>query len=118
MRKITLVLLLLSYCSYAFARDAARDLRRMVGYSIIAADTVDKVMDGKMGEKYVRLSSGTVFKVDMLLLDPLPMTDVIVFAKAPTKEILDQFKGKVPEIALYQIKILIDNEAFDAPPLK
>lgn len=105
-------------CSSVFARDATRDLRRMVGFSIIAADTVDKVMDGKMGEKYVRLSSGTVFKVEMLLLDPLPITDVIVFAKPPTKEILDQYKGKVPEIALYQIKLLIDNEVFDATPLK
>ena len=37
--------------SLADARDAARDLRRMIGYTIIASETVDTVIEGKYGEK-------------------------------------------------------------------
>jgi hypothetical protein len=99
-----------------YARDAARDLRKMVGYSIVMADTVDKIYEGRIGDKLVKLSNGQVFKVDFLLLDPLPLTDVIVFAKPPPKEIVEKFRGKLPERMLYSYKLLIDNEAYDAMP--
>lgn len=102
--------------STAFARDAARDLRRMVGYTIIMADTVDKVFENDDGEKFIKLSGGQVFKVDFLLLDPLVLTDVIVFAKAPPKELVKKYAGKLPERLLYSYKLLIDNEAYDATP--
>jgi hypothetical protein len=102
--------------SAVYARDAARDLRKMVGYSIVMADTVDKIYEGRIGDKLVKLSNGQVFKVDFLLLDPLPLTDVIVFAKPPLKEIVEKFRGKLPERMLYSYKLLIDNEAYDAMP--
>ena len=90
----------------------------MIGFSIIAADTVDQVMTGKRGEKYLKLGDGTIFKVEMMILDPLSYTDVIVFAKAPSKALIEQYKGKLPESALYQFKLLIENEAYDAAPIK
>ena len=98
----------------AQARDAARDLSRMVGYTIVASGTVRQVAEGKIGEKLVILQDGTIFSVTFLLLDPLPLTDVIVFAKPPTKEIIEKFGDKLPKEMLTQYKLLIDNEAHDA----
>ena len=116
MKRMTAVILtvavLLVISQTAFARDAARDLRKMVGYSIITADTVEKVFDND-GDKFIKLSGGQIFKVDFLLLDPLMLTDVIVFAKTPSKELVRKYAGKLPE-RFY--KLLIDNEAFDAIP--
>ncbi|MDD5262710.1 MAG: hypothetical protein PHD76_12770 [Methylacidiphilales bacterium] len=64
MKTTTILFLTISLiCSTALARDTARDLRRMVGYTIISADTVEKVLTGGPGEKYIRLSGGTVLKV-------------------------------------------------------
>ena len=98
----------------AQARDAARDLSRMVGYTIVASGTVKQVAEGKIGEKLVILQDGTIFKVTFLLLNPLPLTDVIVFAKPPTKEIIEKFGDKLPKEMLTQYRLLIDNEVFDA----
>ena len=60
--------------------------------------------------------NGQVFKVDFLLLDPLALTDVIVFAKPLPKELAAQYRGKLPDRLLYSYKLLIDNEAYDATP--
>jgi hypothetical protein len=109
MRSFIAAVLLTIFCvapQSVFARDAARDLRRMVGYTIVDATTVEKVVDRGLGGKMLVLANGMVFKVDMLLLDPLPLTDVIVFAKKVGK----------PDAIL--LKLLIDNEAHDAKQLK
>jgi len=90
----------------AEARDAARDLRRMIGYAIIDAASIRSVTDGDISGKVVVLDNGMVFKVQMLFLPPLPLTDVIVFGKKP----------KDSDSIL--IKLLIDNEAYDAVALK
>ena len=88
----------------------------MVGYTIVQASTVDDVLDSRSLGKLVKLSSGQTFKVDFLLLDPLPLTDVIVFSKPLPKDLVDKYKGKLPERMLYSYKLLIDNEAYDATP--
>lgn len=90
----------------AEARDAARDLRRMIGYTILESASVRSVSDGSAGDKILVLDNGRVFQVQMLYLDPLPLTDVIIFGK--------KWKGS-DSVA---IKLLIDNEAYDAIPLK
>ena len=74
-------------------RDAARDLRKLIGYTIVSADTIELVTEQR-GEKSLRFSNGVVFKVDFLLLDPLPLTDVIVFAKPLPKELAMRYQGK------------------------
>jgi len=104
--------------SMAHGRDASRDLKKMVGFTIVDASWVSDVTEGRMGDKYVELGNGSVFKVDFLLLDPLPITDVIVFAKAPSREIVESLSGKVPEYMLYEFKLLIDNEAYDAAAVR
>jgi hypothetical protein len=73
-----------------------------------------EVRESNSGEKFLKLDDGTVLKVSMLLLDPLPLTDVIIFAKPPTKEILEKFGKTLPQEKLYQFKALIDNEVYDA----
>ncbi len=84
----------------AMGRDAARDLKRMIGYTIVDASWVVNTIETKDGSKLVELGNGTTYKVELLLLDPLPITDVIVFAK------------KTGDVIL--VKLLIDNEAYDA----
>lgn len=86
----------------------------MIGFLIVGAGAVSEVRESRTGEKYVKLDDGTVLKVSMLLLDPLPLTDVIIFAKPPGKEIMDKFGKTLPVEKLYQFKALIDNEAYDA----
>ena len=99
------------------ARDAARDLRKMKGFTIIDAAAVSEVVEAKIGDKIVKLDNGTAYKVQLLLLDPLILTDVIVFEKAPSKELREKTDKKIPDAMLYQIKLLIDNEVYDATPL-
>ncbi len=96
------------------ARDAARDLSRMIGFTIVAAGAVDRVVEGKMGDKVLILQDGTAFSVTMLLLDPLPASDVVVFARQPTKEDMARYGDKLPREMLTLYKLLIDNEAHDA----
>lgn len=91
----------------AFARDAARDLRRMIGYTILEADSVQEIIQNKNGTKVLVLYSGSAFRVDGMLLDPLLMTDVIVFGK----------RAGAGSNVLF-VKLLIDNEAYDATPMR
>jgi hypothetical protein len=111
-------LVLLALPSLAFPRDAARDLRRMVGYTIIKADHVWEAREAKSGGGVVKLSDGSLWKVDSMILMPLMMTDVVCFAKKLPLEILANLPPKTPEIRTYSIKILIDNEVFDAVQLE
>ena len=112
---IVLVLILaLSISTVAQARDAARDLRRMVGFTVIDAMTVREAVDAKLGGKLLILDNGDVYRVDLLLLSPLRFTDVIVFAKRYSKDELAAIRAKVPSFPDTRIKLLIDNEAYDA----
>jgi len=111
MKRIHVTVLLMAVClviavPQVEAQDAARDLRRMIGYTIIDAASIKSVSDGDSGGKVVVFDNGMVFQVQMLLLPPLPMTDVIIFGA----------KAKGTDIVL--IKLLIDNEAYDAVALE
>jgi hypothetical protein len=121
MRKLLLTplvaALLLTSIDVVYARDAARDLSKMKGYTIVDAAAVSKVVNGKSGSKVLLLDNKTAFEVDFLFLDPLPLTDVIIFAKPLPKELREKFKN-LPEQFLWQYKLLIDNEALDARPLR
>lgn len=90
-------------CPTSEARDAARDLRRMVGYTIVAAATISSVVEDA-SDKIVVLDNGQAYRVTMMLLPPLPSTDVIVFA--------NQVDRRGAKAVL--TNLLIDNEALDA----
>ncbi len=97
-------------------RDAARDLRKMVGYTIVQASTVQKVYESSGSSKIIKLANGQSFKVDYMFLSPLTLTDVIVFSKPYPKELVDKYKDTLPANLLSSYKLLVDNEAFDATP--
>jgi hypothetical protein len=80
------------------------------------ADTVAEVIELKDGGMLIKLTGGSIFKVDFLGLPPLALADVIVFAKSPPRELVDKYKGKLPDRLLYSYKLLIDNEIHDATP--
>ena len=99
----------------ALARDAARDLRKMVGYTIIDAATVKEVSDATPGTgKILVLDNGEVYKVDFMILSPMTYMDVVVFAKRYSKEQLEAIRKKFPTFPEVQIKVLVDNEVYDA----
>jgi hypothetical protein len=102
----------LSLAQTALGRDAARDLQRMVGFTIVMAASVSEVRSSGT-DMYLKLDDGMVLKTSDMLLEPLPLTDIILFAKPPSKEIFDKFGGKLPKEKLFEFKVLIDNEAYD-----
>lgn len=97
----------------AHAGDTARELKKLVGYTIVSADTVAKVAE-RDGEKYIKLHGGSVYKVNFLLLDPLILTDVVVFAKPLPDELVRRYQGKVPARMLYSYKLMFDGDFYDA----
>ncbi len=107
---------LLAFVAYSASARTSRDLSRMVGYTIIAADCVKNVTQDEAYQKYVTLMSGTVFKVDGLYLDPLMLTDVIIFAKPYPPEVINQYRGSLPDLYMYSYKLLIDDNIYDATP--
>jgi len=110
----TLLALLALLPPQALARDAARDLSRMIGYTIVAAGTVKEATSARDGGTLIILDTGAIFKITDPILPPLPLTDAVLFAKPPSKEILEKFGGKLPAVQLNLYKLLIDNEAHDA----
>lgn len=109
--------LVLAVASDSLARDAATVLRGLVGYTITAAETVEKVI-GEGGGRYIKLSDGTWFRVRFLLLKPLPLTDVIVFknpiAPQPAGWTRKREPGTRGKVKLDMFKLLIDDEVYDA----
>ena len=57
-----------------------RELRRMVGYTIVDATSLQEIRDGRNGRRYAVLANGTVFQLESVTL-ALPLSDVVVFAK-------------------------------------
>ena len=94
-----------------------RALSRMIGYTIVGVGAVEKVTDGKMGDKTVRLQDGTSFKVSMLLLDPLPASDVVIFARAPSEDEIKRYGGSAAKEDLVLYKLMLGDEIHDATPV-
>jgi hypothetical protein len=89
-----------------------RELRRMTGYVVVGSDSVSDVYE-RSGTKYVRMLSGVTFRINGLILGPLVLTDVIIFAKPMSDELKRQFPALPPE-SFYSIRLLIDDEFVDA----
>lgn len=94
-----------------------RRLQRMIGFTIVAATTVDRVLEDKRDRKKILiLSDGTAFTSDdPLWLDPLPLSDVIVFAKAFPKDLREKFK-ELPEKHLFYWRIAVDGDVYEVTP--
>ena len=101
-------------CSAAvFARGPERELRRMVGYTIVASETVERCGKNDAGEDIVVLSNDQVFSVNFLGW-VTEGDDVVVFVKAPNKQMREALRGQVPDRMLFSYKLLIEDEMYDA----
>lgn len=95
------------------AGDVERELRRMVGYTIVSSEHIQSSGTSRSGEDLVALTDGHVFSVHFLGL--VGEGDrVVVFVKAPSKEMLAALRGQVLEKDLFSYKLLIENEMYDA----
>jgi len=123
---ITIFLLLfvsfagLKSCKTEFDSNAIgieRKLSRMIGYTIVASSNVDRVLEDRRDfTKIIVLSDGTSFNLDeMMFLDPLPLSDVVVFAKPIPKELREKFKD-LPERHLFLWKIAVNREIYSVTP--
>lgn len=85
----------------------------MVGYTIVASETVESCGTNEQGADIVALSDGNVFSVDFLgwITEG---DDVVVFVKGPNKHTRDALQGQVPDRLLYSFKLLIGGEMYDA----
>lgn len=113
---VIVTLVLLGFCGTSSA-DVERELRRMTGYAIVYAGTVQEGLERNGSEKLLKLDNGWVFKLDCLMLMPLNFTDVIVFGKRYPEAITRKYPN-LPEQMLYQFKLLIDREVCDASLVK
>jgi len=93
-----------------------RGLRRMVGFTIVSSDSIQEVFESRQHDKYIKLLSGAVFKADLMILDPLPASDVIVFAKRLPESLRRQYPN-IPEALQYEYRLLIDDEVHEVTPV-
>ena len=94
-----------------------RDLRQMVGFTVMYAGIIQEVGERSYGEKIVRLDNGLVFKLDCLMMMPINMTNVVVFGKNYPPDVI----ARVPNLPAHlqlQVKLLIDREMCDATQVR
>lgn len=113
---VIVTLALLGFCGISYA-GVERELRRMTGYTIVYAGSVQEGIERNYSEKLLKLDNGWVFKLDCLMLMPLNFTDVIVFGKRYPEALTKKYPN-LPEQMLYQFKLLIDREVCDASLVK
>lgn len=87
-----------------------RELRRMVGYSIVYSGYLEQNVDGRSGKRLV-LDNGLVFETISLTL-ALPMSDVVLFAKPLPKELVSRYPS-LPPAYFNSYKLLLDDEIID-----
>jgi hypothetical protein len=114
---MVLVIALLASVAPAGTSSIHRGLRRMVGFTIVSSDSVDEVFESRKGDKYVKLLSGAAFKVDLMILEPLPASDVIVFAKRLPESLRKQYPNLSDDL-FYEYRLLIDDEVYEATPAR
>lgn len=90
-----------------------RELRKMIGYTIVYAGSIRDSAERNYSEKLIQLDNGWLFKLDCMMLMPLNFTDVIVFGKRYPDELLKKFPN-LPSQLQYQFKLLIDRDVCDA----
>jgi len=91
MKKLCILLvttLLISFWSLPVYADAARDLAWLIGQNnargwvIGGIDRVQSATTTSSGSRIVLMESGDAWRIPSTVLPPLPLTDVIIFAKA------------------------------------
>jgi hypothetical protein len=96
------------------ASQMRRELRRMIGYTIVDATSLIEMRDGQDGRRYAILANGTVFQLESLPL-ALPYSDVVVFAKRAPPALVSRYPN-LPDYAYNTYKLLVDDEIVDPVP--
>jgi hypothetical protein len=94
-----------------------RELKRMIGFTIVHAGYITDTAEKNYSEKFIKIDNGVVFKLDCMILMPLNMTEVIVFGKKIPEDVLKKYPN-LPSSLTTQYKILIDRDVCDATPTK
>lgn len=110
--RIALMLLIGITGSIPAHANTEKELKKMTGYTIIYGGYVQNTTEKNITEKYLHLDNGWIFKMNCLMLTPLSFTDVIVFAKKHSEELLKSVPD-LPENLQFQLKILINKEVCD-----
>jgi hypothetical protein len=108
MRKLTAVALVVLFAVASLSGSSfsmRRELRRMVGYTIVATSTL-RALEMEGGSQYAILIDGSVFRLPPASTMALPMSDVVIFAKRP--------QGSPVVLC----KLLIDDDIVDAVQVK
>ncbi|OZA26987.1 MAG: hypothetical protein B7X93_09880 [Hydrogenophilales bacterium 17-61-9] len=103
----------LSLFSLSASAGSERELRKMVGYTIVYVGSIRDSVERNYSEKMIQLDNGWGFKLDCMMLMPLNFTDVVVFGKRYPDELLKKFPN-LPAQRQFQFKLLIDREVCDA----
>jgi hypothetical protein len=96
----------------ASATSIARELRRMVGFQVLAADDVRQVFR-LQGDRIFQLRVAGLFRERRSVgtLDPATFTEAIIFAKPLAQHLRQQFPG-MPARAYFEYRLLIDGEFY------
>ena len=98
------------------ASQMRRELRRMVGYTIVASTSLQEIRESRTGGRYAVLADGSVFDLQGLSL-ALAFSDVVVFAKKLPPELASRY-STLPDRFLYSYKLLLDDEILDVTPVR
>ncbi len=105
---------MLLVASPLLASNVARELKRMVGYTIIGAARIDKIYEDQYGDKILKLDDGMTFKVSYMYWEPSSFSDVIIFAKRLlSEEDMKDYPG-LPWYVPFKFKLLVEDEVYDA----
>ena len=89
-----------------------RELRRMVGFHVVAVDDVRQSWRSESGDRFIQLRDYGLFKIQGLgLMTPPAFSEAIVFAKALPAALVRQYPGQ-PTRAYFEYRLLIDGEFY------
>lgn len=108
-----LVTLSISVFSTQTNASTEKELKKMAGYTIVYGGYIQNVSEKNYSEKYIQLGNGWTFKMNCLMLSPLNFTDVVVFGKKHSEDLLKSVPD-LPEHLQYQFKLLINKDFCDA----
>jgi hypothetical protein len=93
------------------ASQMRRELRRMVGYTVIGATTIQDSRDDRNGQRFIILANGLVFRLDSFSAALAP-SDVVVFASSSSRGYAPQTRA-TPSLQYEIYRLLLDDEIVD-----
>jgi len=113
LRLVLLIFFILVFCLSLFPQ-CSDVLQEAIGYTIVNFDYVIESYEDVYAGYCVKIGSGLTFEVYQMVIEPLPMSSVIILAK----KLPIDFKKvpSVPEYLQYSYFLLINDELYSAAP--